>query len=289
MSWADFDFACRSHGDLKRFLQIHGAKKVGKSMRCPFHNDSSASGSYDVKNGVELFNCFACGVKGDIFSIFKKIHGVTDKSALNKLVGDFCGVDAKDFLDKRPTYRKREIRFVKIPDSPEILKARAEAVKKYYEMMGLPNPDSCKATDAPTESPAVEKPASVENKPTQKAVELPSVECKPAESGVVKAVELPPELKDLPPELKDLPRGLTHKENVWRKKQYEPYFKNAKNHSLDVENLFITFEFAALYHCHGKNADFENRRADYEKVAEWRAARAYKFWLAEREKANEKV
>ena len=266
MSWADFDNACRSHGDLKRFLQIHGAKKVGKSMRCPFHNDSSASGSYGVKNGVELFNCFACGVKGDIFSIFRKIHGVTDRSELNKLVGDFCGLDAKDFLDKRPTYKRREIRFVKIPDSPEILKARAEAVKAYYKMMGLPpKPDSLdgnKATDA----------LAMENKPTPKAVE-----CKPA------SVELPSELKDLPSELKDLPRALTQKENVWRKKQYEPYFKNAKNHSPSrLPKIFIFFEFAALYHCHGASADFENRRADYERVAKWRAARAYAFWLGYR-------
>lgn len=262
MSWADFDFACRSRGDLKRFLEIHGAKKVGKSMRCPFHTDSSASGSYGVKNGVELFNCFACGVKGDIFSIFKKIHGVTDKSKLNKLVGDFCGLDAKDFLDKRPTYRKREIRFVKVPDSPEILKARAEAVKAYYKMIGLPpKPDSLDGNKA---TPA-------------------SVECKPAESGVPKAVELPPELKDLPTELKDLPRALTHKENEWRKKQYEPYFKNAKNHSPSrLPKIFIFFEFSALYHCHGASADFKNRRADYERVAKWRAARAYAFWLGYR-------
>lgn len=292
--WADFDAKCKSGGNLKRFLAANGAKKIGKSMACPFHNDKSPSASYYLKGDVELFNCFTCGFGGDIFAIYRKVNGVTNKSELNKLVGDFCGVLLPTFLNanKKPTYKfvkkveAPKYKFVKKVESAEIIEARKRAVEQYNALFKTPKGVAFGVDKTP--EPLVDKPSeNVELKPTIKTelkptanVELKqnaNVELKP--TAKTKAVDLPPELKDLPPELKDLPRALTQKENVWRKRQYAPYFKHAKYHSFDLINIFISFEDAALNHCYGESADFKKRRADYKRVAEWRARRAYAIWL----------
>lgn len=44
------------------------------SVRCPFHDDSTASGS--VHTGLGLYNCHACGIGGDGLKIIMKQEGI---------------------------------------------------------------------------------------------------------------------------------------------------------------------------------------------------------------------
>jgi putative DNA primase/helicase len=57
---------------------------------CPFHEDHSPSLSVNLKTG--LYNCFACGAKGDVFQFYQNRHGVDFKEAL-KALAQQAGVD----------------------------------------------------------------------------------------------------------------------------------------------------------------------------------------------------
>ncbi|MCP4374181.1 MAG: hypothetical protein GY797_39670, partial [Deltaproteobacteria bacterium] len=50
---------------------------------CPFHDDHKPSFSVNYTDGV--FNCFACGVNGDIFDFYQKLRGVDFKTALKEI------------------------------------------------------------------------------------------------------------------------------------------------------------------------------------------------------------
>lgn len=312
MAWVDFDAKCQTGGNLKRFLAANGAKKIGKSMACPFHNDKSPSASYYLKDGVELFNCFTCGIKGDIFNVYRKVNGVTNKSELNKLVGDFCGVTL-------PTFKKVEApkyKFVKRVESAEIIKARKRAVEQYKALFKTPKGDALVFKNPPV--PLVDKPSVAVEKPTELNVEKPAiktpelkqnanvelkqtpkVELKPTAEKYVyfekrkdfqnvftNFENKPAKVFDLPSELNNLPRNLTASVKEWRDKQYA-IFKNPKYKPNAAESIFISIEFNALKHC--GFADFEARRGDYMRVAEWRARRAYVAWYSNKGDSNEKI
>ncbi len=57
--------------------------KVQALGLCPFHDDHHPSLSINLING--LFNCFACGVKGDVFTFYQKIKNVDFKTALKEI------------------------------------------------------------------------------------------------------------------------------------------------------------------------------------------------------------
>lgn len=50
---------------------------------CPFHDDSTPSLSVNIASGV--FNCFACGAKGNGFDLYMKIQGCDFKTTLTEL------------------------------------------------------------------------------------------------------------------------------------------------------------------------------------------------------------
>eukprot|EP00919_Chromeraceae_sp_WS-2016_P078583 GHVR01186248.1.p1 GENE.GHVR01186248.1~~GHVR01186248.1.p1 ORF type:complete len:100 (-),score=1.96 GHVR01186248.1:96-395(-) len=50
---------------------------------CPFHHDKNSSLSINDDKGV--FNCFGCGVKGDIFTFIMKLESISFKEAISKL------------------------------------------------------------------------------------------------------------------------------------------------------------------------------------------------------------
>jgi len=55
-----------------------GLKPLGREMRiCPFHNDTQAS--LGVSNGMGVFHCFGCGIKGDIITFYKKLRELNEK------------------------------------------------------------------------------------------------------------------------------------------------------------------------------------------------------------------
>ncbi|NUO10027.1 MAG: DUF3987 domain-containing protein [Candidatus Brocadia sp.] len=56
---------------------------------CPFHDDHNPSFSVNIETG--LFNCFACGKKGDIFTFYQELKGVDFSTALRDL-GEMAGM-----------------------------------------------------------------------------------------------------------------------------------------------------------------------------------------------------
>ena len=59
-------------------LRGHGDKFMGC---CPIHNERTPSLSVDRKKGV--FNCFGCGIGGDVFTFIQKKYGKSFLEALD--------------------------------------------------------------------------------------------------------------------------------------------------------------------------------------------------------------
>jgi len=51
----------------------HSRAKEWNRLKCPFHDDRNPSAS--VKRETNRFNCFTCGVRGDIIDIVMQVEG----------------------------------------------------------------------------------------------------------------------------------------------------------------------------------------------------------------------
>ena len=60
--------------DIVAVLKHYGANILRASgqvnIKCPFHNDSHASASFNTRDNI--FNCFACGMQGNSIQIIAK-------------------------------------------------------------------------------------------------------------------------------------------------------------------------------------------------------------------------
>ena len=69
--------------DIVLVLTHYGAKVSRTSgqvnVKCPFHNDSHASASFNTKDNI--FNCFACGMQGNSLQVISKREGVNLREA----------------------------------------------------------------------------------------------------------------------------------------------------------------------------------------------------------------
>ena len=69
--------------DIVSVLKHYGAnisRTTGQvNVKCPFHNDSHASASFNTRDNI--FNCFACGVNGNSIQIVAKREGVDIREA----------------------------------------------------------------------------------------------------------------------------------------------------------------------------------------------------------------
>ena len=69
--------------DIVAVLKHYGANITRSSgqvtIKCPFHNDSHASASFNTKDN--LFNCFACGMNGNSIQIIAKQERVDIREA----------------------------------------------------------------------------------------------------------------------------------------------------------------------------------------------------------------
>ena len=77
------------------FLRRHGAE-IGhvrghwvenQAIRCPFHRDENASATVSRRKG--LFNCFTCGMAGDIITLTEKLQGTDFRGAMEWLEREF--------------------------------------------------------------------------------------------------------------------------------------------------------------------------------------------------------
>jgi DNA primase len=82
-------------------------KRVGSSQRymglCPFHTEKTPS--FSVHSGMQIFICFGCGAKGDVFEFVKEMHHVTFPEAV-KILADRYGFE----MPKRAPHSDRESR-----------------------------------------------------------------------------------------------------------------------------------------------------------------------------------
>ncbi|MCZ2146543.1 MAG: DNA primase [Bryobacterales bacterium] len=82
-------------------------KRVGSSQRymglCPFHTEKTPS--FSVHSGMQIFICFGCGAKGDVFEFVKEMHHVTFPEAV-KILADRYGFE----MPKRAAHSDRESR-----------------------------------------------------------------------------------------------------------------------------------------------------------------------------------
>lgn len=67
--------------DLIPSVKING--KLDVLGLCPNHDDTNPSLSINTQTG--LFNCFSCGFKGDIFTLYQKVGSVDFPTALKEL------------------------------------------------------------------------------------------------------------------------------------------------------------------------------------------------------------
>lgn len=71
--------------ELQATLEYYGLDFVPERrnapVRCPFHDDSHASGSVDLEAGV--YQCHTCGAQGDAIALIEKQEGCDFKSALS--------------------------------------------------------------------------------------------------------------------------------------------------------------------------------------------------------------
>ena len=69
--------------DIVSVLKHYGANITRASgqvnVKCPFHNDSHASASFNTRQNI--FNCFACGMQGNSIQIIAKKEGCDIREA----------------------------------------------------------------------------------------------------------------------------------------------------------------------------------------------------------------
>ena len=69
--------------DIVAVLKHYGANIMRASgqvnIKCPFHNDSHASASFNTRNNI--FNCFACGMQGNSIQIIARQEGCDIREA----------------------------------------------------------------------------------------------------------------------------------------------------------------------------------------------------------------
>ncbi len=77
---------------------VRNFKRSGKNWvgLCPFHNDKHPS--FFVSEEYGIYNCFACGEKGDVIEFLRKIEGISFNEAIENLAKR-CGIKLtfKDF------------------------------------------------------------------------------------------------------------------------------------------------------------------------------------------------
>ena len=87
-----------------------GEVLTNNHMRCPFHNEKTAS--FFVNTKKQYFKCFGCGAGGDVITFVRKYFGIEFKDALSKLCADF-GLSASEkspseIIAENESIRKRK-------------------------------------------------------------------------------------------------------------------------------------------------------------------------------------
>ena len=101
--------------------------------RCPFHNERTPS--FYVSPDRNLYYCFGCGAKGDIFTFVEQFEGLDKKGAL-RLLADRSGVQLTANVGASDTDGVYEILEKATSHYQKILETSSES-KKYLESRGI--------------------------------------------------------------------------------------------------------------------------------------------------------
>ncbi len=84
--------------------QYVNLKKSGSNYMClcPFHSEKSPS--FSVSPSKQIFNCFGCGVGGNVITFVQKIERLTFIETL-KLLAEKAGIDVRDTRDEKELER----------------------------------------------------------------------------------------------------------------------------------------------------------------------------------------
>ncbi len=101
-------------------------KKSGSNYMClcPFHSEKSPS--FSVSSSKQIFNCFGCGVGGNVVTFVQKIERLNFVEAL-KLLADRAGVELKDSRDAKDLER--------LNFKSRLLKINLEAARFFYKKL----------------------------------------------------------------------------------------------------------------------------------------------------------
>lgn len=107
-------------------VQIIGERltlqRAGRNMKanCPFHSEKSPS--FFVSPDLQVFRCFGCGERGDIFTFLEKYEGLTFAEAL-EMLADRAGIKLEKFQKSQDDTQREKML--------EIL----ELSKEYYHFL----------------------------------------------------------------------------------------------------------------------------------------------------------
>ena len=85
--------------------RVVNLKKAGANYKglCPFHNEKTPS--FMVSDTKQIFNCFGCGEKGDIFTFVEKYYNLDFLAAAEK-IADEAGLTLKKSGKKNPALER---------------------------------------------------------------------------------------------------------------------------------------------------------------------------------------
>ncbi|MFZ5352179.1 MAG: DNA primase [Bacillota bacterium] len=101
-------------------------KKSGSNYMClcPFHSEKSPS--FSVSRSKQIFNCFGCGVGGNVITFVQKIERLTFVEAL-KLLAERAGIEVRDSKNEKELERHNL--------KSKLLKINLEAARFFYKKL----------------------------------------------------------------------------------------------------------------------------------------------------------
>lgn len=105
----------RANADFEAVLSQFGIKTIGegtqKKALCPFHDDTKPS--LEINTEKKVFNCFACGVSGNVLDFVAKKEEINIRMSAIK-VAEICGIatrpDGKVLKNGKATTNKRVLK-----------------------------------------------------------------------------------------------------------------------------------------------------------------------------------
>ena len=62
------------------------------NTNCPMPNHDDSSPSFGVNTEINIYNCFGCGVKGDLIKLVQNVEGLNFLESIQK-IANFAGLD----------------------------------------------------------------------------------------------------------------------------------------------------------------------------------------------------